>query len=73
MTLKAQHHSRLRRQTLPRPYGMDRVDMEPDTRMFIEQEALDVFTTMVNGGATFQQALAAIFLSGMSAAKAAES
>ena len=37
-------------------------------REFIEAEAIDIFTTMTNGGCTFQQALAAIFLSGMNAA-----
>lgn len=71
MTLKAQHHSVLSKKTLPRPYGMARMDLPPDQRMFIEQEALEIFTVMVNGGATFQQALAAIYLSGMSAAKEA--
>jgi hypothetical protein len=71
MTLRAQHHSVLRRQRVPNPRGMASMDMAPDTRMFVEQEALAIFTDMVNGGATFQQALAAIFLSGMSAAKAA--
>jgi hypothetical protein len=37
-------------------------------REFVEAEAIDIFTTMTNGGCTFQQALAAIFLSGMNAA-----
>ena len=41
-------------------------------REFIEAEAIDIFTTMTNGGCTFQQALAAIFLSGMSLAKTLE-
>ena len=40
-----------------------------EQREFIEREAIDIFTTMTNGGCTFQQALAAIFLSGMSIAK----
>lgn len=69
VTLKAQHHSVLKRQRLPRPHKMASMDMDPDARMFIEQEALDIFTTMANSGASFQQSLAAIFLSGMSAAK----
>jgi hypothetical protein len=73
MTLKAQHHSVLRHKTLPRPYKMAKIDMAPDARMFIEQEALDIFTVMANSGATFQQSLAAIFLSGMSAAHNARS
>ena len=42
-----------------------------EQREFIEREAIDIFTVMTNGGCTFQQALAAIFLSGMSAAKEA--
>jgi hypothetical protein len=37
-------------------------------REFIEAEAIDIFTAMVNGGCTFQQALAAVFMSGMNAA-----
>lgn len=37
-------------------------------REFIEAEAIDIFTTMTNGGCTFQQALAAVFLSGMNLA-----
>ena len=41
-------------------------------REFIEAEAIDIFTTMTNGGCTFQQALAAIFLSGMNLAKTLE-
>jgi hypothetical protein len=41
-------------------------------RELIEAEAIDIFTAMTNGGCTFQQALAAIFLSGMSLAKTLE-
>lgn len=40
-----------------------------EMREFIEAEAIDIFATMTNGGCTFQQALAAIFLSGMNAAQ----
>ena len=40
-----------------------------EQREFIEREAIDIFITMTNGGCTFQQALAAIFLSGMNVAK----
>jgi hypothetical protein len=43
------------------------MDMEPAARTFIEQEALEIFAEMTNSGATFQQSLAAVFLSGMSA------
>jgi hypothetical protein len=65
--IKPQHHSVLRRRTIPKPYKMASIDMEPDARMFIEQEALEIFAAMTNSGATFQQSLAAVFLSGMSA------
>jgi len=34
----------------------------------IQAEAIEVFTTMVNSGRSFQHALQAVFLSGMSAA-----
>lgn len=51
------------------PRGMDRVRLgSRQAREFIESEAIDIFTTMVNGGCTFQQALAAVFMSGMNAA-----
>lgn len=43
-----------------------------EQREFIESEAIDIFITMTNGGCTFQQALAAIFLSGMNLAKTLE-
>lgn len=39
-----------------------------EAREFIETEAIDIFTTMTNGGCTFQQALGAVFLSGMNLA-----
>lgn len=67
LPLSAQHHSVLKRQRLPRPRGMASMDMAPEARMFVESEALSIFTVMANSGSTFQQALAAIFLSGMSA------
>ena len=59
------------RPTLARgkPRGMSSTHLGSRTaREFIEAEAVDIFTTMVNGGCTFQQALAAIFMSGMNAA-----
>lgn len=65
--LKPQHHSVLGRRTIPKPSGLASMNMEPDARVFIEQEALEIFAAMTNSGATFQQSLAAIFLSGMSA------
>lgn len=54
------------------PRGMSVVHLgSREQRELIEREAIDIFTTMTNGGCTFQQALSAIFLSGMSAAKEA--
>lgn len=40
-----------------------------EMREFIEAEAISIFADMTNGGCTFQQSLAAIFLSGMNAAE----
>ena len=52
------------------PRGMEKAHLgSKEMREFIEVEAIDIFTTMTNGGCTFQQSLAAIFLSGMNAAE----
>lgn len=51
--------------------GMTRVQLRPDERHFIEEQALSIFTDMVNGGASLQQTLAAIYLSGLSAGRGA--
>lgn len=52
------------------PRGMEKTHLgSREMREFIEAEAIDIFTTMTNGGCTFQQSLAAIFLSGMNAAE----
>lgn len=51
-----------------RPTSMQRMQLTREQRMLIETEALDIFTTMTNGGCTLQQTLAAVFLSGMNAA-----
>ena len=51
------------------PRGMEVARLgSRQAREFIESEAIDIFTAMVNGGCTFQQALAAVFMSGMNAA-----
>lgn len=51
------------------PRGMEMTRLgSRQAREFVEAEAIDIFTIMTNGGCTFQQALAAIFLSGMNAA-----
>lgn len=48
------------------PRGMETVRLgSRQAREWIESEAIDIFTVMTNGGCTFQQALAAIFMSGM--------
>ena len=52
-----------------KPKGMETARLgSRQAREFVEREALDIFATMTNGGCTFQQALAAIFMSGMNAA-----
>jgi len=52
------------------PRGMEIARLgSKEMREFVEAEAIDIFTTMTNGGCTFQQSLAAIFLSGMNAAE----
>lgn len=52
-----------------RPRNMERVNLGSRAqREFIEMQAMEIFADMTNGGCTFQQALAAIYLSGMSAA-----
>lgn len=51
----------------PRGMGIVRLGSR-QTREWIESEAIDIFTVMTNGGCTFQQALAAIFMSGMNLA-----
>lgn len=57
----------------PRPHGMKPLTLPVDTREFIERIALSIFTDMVNSGATFQQTLAAVYLSGCENALAAYS
>lgn len=52
-----------------KPRGMQSVRLgSRQAREWIESEAIDIFTTMSNGGCTFQQSLAAIFMSGMNLA-----
>lgn len=69
--LKPLHFSLLKRRSVS-PRGMAVMQISHDSREFIEAECLDIYTTMVNSGASLQKTLSAIFLSGMSAAKAAE-
>lgn len=68
--LKPQLASTLRRRSQP-PRGLSRTALPAETRIFIEAETLDIYTSMVNAGSSLQETLTAIFLSGMSAAHAA--
>lgn len=54
-----------------RPHNMIRCLVPVELRPVIEQIPLDIFTDMTNAGATFAQALAAIYLSGAQNAIAA--
>jgi|DEB19_MinimDraft_2_1074335.scaffolds.fasta_scaffold97442_2 hypothetical protein len=47
-----------------RPVGMARIFIDSDTRKCIEGIALSIYTDMVNAGATLQETLAAVYLSG---------
>lgn len=66
MTLQPQHSSAINKTIKPK--GMDITKLPPEARKFVEAEALSIFTAMTNSGASLQQTLSAIFLSGMSAA-----
>jgi hypothetical protein len=66
MTLQTQHSSAISKHIKPK--GMDITKIPADTRRFIESEALSIFTSMTNAGASLQQTLLAIYLSGMSVA-----
>lgn len=68
--LHAQHFSTIGK--TPRPKNMERTKLAPEHRMFVEELALSIFTDMVNSGATIQQTLAAIYLSGAENALAAK-
>ena len=60
--LRPQHPSKIGRP--PRPTGLQITRLGVEGRMMIESIALDIFTDMTNAGATLQQTLAAIYLSG---------
>lgn len=62
-SIRSLHHSRIGKP--PRPNNMERTYLPHEMRAFIEEQALAIFTDMVNGGATLQQTLAAIYLSGV--------
>ena len=70
MSLTTLHPSVYKR-TVLKPKGLAATNLPSDTRMFIEREALDIYTRMVNAGASLQATLAAVYMSGMSAANSA--
>lgn len=47
-----------------RPVGMARIFIDSSHRQCIEGIALSIYTDMVNAGATLQETLAAVYLSG---------
>lgn len=68
--LRPMHRSVLQRQVSARgfrvrPIGMQTIAMTDEQRQCMESIALSIFTDMTNAGATFQQALASIYLSGL--------
>ena len=48
----------------PRPYGMSVIAMPHEARECIESIVLSIYTDMVNSGASLQETLAAVYLSG---------
>lgn len=66
--LKAPHRSLVGKRA--QPGGLESTRLPDDARLMIEQEALDIFTSMSNAGQPLPKTLAAIFLSGMNAAQA---
>ena len=70
MSLSALHPSVYKRTAL-KPKGLTSTNIPTDLRLFIEAEALDIYTRMVNSGASLQATLAAVYISGMSAANTA--
>ena len=48
-----------------RPHGMTLKRLTQDESRFLQQQAIGIFIAMTNAGRTFQDALAAIYLSGI--------
>jgi hypothetical protein len=63
--LRPEHTSRLQFRPDPRPKDMESMKMDPEVRQGIEKIALHIFTDMTNSGASLQQTLTAIYLSGV--------
>jgi hypothetical protein len=60
------------KQSAKLPRRLAQCQLEPEMSAMIQTEAIEVFTAMVNAGRSFQHALQAVFLSGMSAAAEAQ-
>lgn len=60
-----------RKHSAKMPRNLDRIELPPETSEMIQADAIEIFTAMVNAGRSFQHALMAVFLSGMSAANEA--
>ena len=69
--LTAPHRSLVGKRAQPK--GLSSAMLPDDVRLFIETQALEIFTEMSNAGQPLSKTLAAIFLSGMNAAQAARS
>lgn len=51
------------------PAQMSRIEVTPEQAEAVDSLALSIFTAMTNSGATFQQSLAALYLTGMEHAR----
>jgi len=62
-------HPSMRRELKPglrlRPYNMDRIGITIEQKELLERIALEIFTDMSNSGASLQETLSAIYLSGL--------
>ena len=70
MKLMVENSSEVKKRGVPRPKGMSLKRVPPEARKAMEEMSLAVFTDMVNSGASLQQTLAAIYLSGIENAMA---
>jgi len=70
MKLMVEHSAQVKKRGTPKPKGMSIKKVPEDVRKVMEETALNVFTDMVNSGASLQQTLAAIYLSGIENAMA---
>ena len=66
-TIRAMHPSMIgaNRRWAIRPQNMDKRRITSDQMDLLQELALEMFADMTNAGATFQESLAAILLSGM--------